>query len=131
MAWVVPTTTADDRDRIVGAGGDERVHAIAYEWLERFRTVRLFAYRLPAASFVPLGEPEPYAVVSTRPVAPLGPPEPVGSQFDLHANARIQLRILDNLWPSGGRYSAAPWDTARYGCTTPSRLGRTDPSLGG
>jgi hypothetical protein len=31
-------------------------------------------------------------------VAPLGPPEPVGSLFGLHDEAGIQVRVLPNLW---------------------------------
>src|SRR5262245_26868400 len=46
MAWVGPATTAADRDRILGAGCGERVHAIEYDWLSALQTVKLFAYRL-------------------------------------------------------------------------------------
>ncbi len=64
MAWVVPGTTVGDRERILGPGGGVRVHAIEYGWLERLRTVSLFAYRFPAAQFRPFGDA---AYVSTRP----------------------------------------------------------------
>lgn len=97
MAWVGPDTTDADRDRILGPGGGTRVHAIEHAWLERLRTVRLFAYRLPAAAFRPV-EPDGYAQVATEPVVPLGPPEPVGDLLALHAEAGIQLRLLTNLW---------------------------------
>ncbi|WP_341874248.1 DUF6886 family protein [Micromonospora orduensis] len=40
-----------DRDRVIGAGCGERVHAIEYGWLEAMRGARLFAYRLPADRF--------------------------------------------------------------------------------
>jgi hypothetical protein len=99
MAWVRPSTTAADRDRILGAGCGQRVHAIEYGWLAAMRAVRLYAYRLPAAGFRPIGKGRPYAQVSVEPVAPLGPPEPVGDLLDHHAAAGIQLRVLDNLWP--------------------------------
>lgn len=98
MAWVTPGTTAADRDRIVGAGCGDRVHAIEYRWLEALRTVRLYAYRLPAGPFSPIGDPVPNAHVATVPVLPLGPPEPVGDLLRLHAEAGIQLRVLGNLW---------------------------------
>lgn len=75
------------------------MHAVEYGWLEAIRTVRLFAYRLPADPFRPLGEPVAHAVVATAPVEPLGPPEPVGDLFTLHEAAGIQLRVLPNLWP--------------------------------
>lgn len=112
MAWVVPGTTAEDRDRIVGAGCGERVHAVEYAWLEAIRTARVFAYRLPAAPFRPIGEPAHHAHVAVEPVVPLGPPEPVGDLLTLHAEAGIQLRVLANLWPF--------WDAV-----TASTLGRS------
>ncbi|MGC4879509.1 DUF6886 family protein [Micromonospora sp. DT43] len=99
MAWVLPTTSRTDRERIVGAGCGERVHAIEYGWLEAMRTVRLFAYRLPADRFRPFGAPQSHALVAVEPVTPLGPPEPVGDLLRCHAEAGIQLRVLDNLWP--------------------------------
>ncbi|HEX4703540.1 MAG TPA: hypothetical protein VH352_15540, partial [Pseudonocardiaceae bacterium] len=99
MAWRTPSTTDVDRERIIGPGGGERVHAIEYGWLDALRTVALFAYRLPAACFVPFGTPVPSAHVATAPVEPLGPAEPVGDLLALHDEAGIQLRVLDNLWP--------------------------------
>jgi hypothetical protein len=98
MAWVTPTTSRDDRERVLGPGGGSRVHAVEYEWLDRIARVELFAYRLPAEPFEPLGEPTPYAFVSTRTVEPLGPPAPVGNLLVRHAAAGIQLRVLNNLW---------------------------------
>jgi hypothetical protein len=98
MAWVGPKTTAVDRDRIIGAGCGTRVHAIEYDWLEHIQTVELYAYRLAAAPFRPIGEPEPHAVVATVTVEPLGPPEPVRELLALHQSAGIQVRLLDNLW---------------------------------
>lgn len=98
LAWVGATTSEEDRASIIGAGCGDRVHAIEYGWLEAMRTVRLFAYRLPAGPFRPFGTPEPSAHVAVEPVEPLGPPEPVGDLLACHAEAGIQLRILDNLW---------------------------------
>ena len=98
MAWDGPDTTPNDRDRFLGPGGGERVHAVEYAWLERIRTVRLYVYRLPASRFRPIGEPTAYAMVAEEPVTPLGPPEPVGDLFAAHAEAGIQLRVLPNLW---------------------------------
>jgi hypothetical protein len=95
MAWTSPATLDLDRDRIIGAGGGERVHAIEYGWLDALRTTTLFAYRFDADRFRPLGEA---ALVSTEPVTPLGPPEPVGDLLARHAEAGIQLRVLPNLW---------------------------------
>jgi hypothetical protein len=99
MAWAEPGTTPADRDAILGRGGGVRVHAIEYRWLDRLRTVRLYAYRLPAEQFAPIGEPVPHALVATVPVVPLGPPVPAGDLLALREDAGIQLRVLPNLWP--------------------------------
>ncbi|MEV0250679.1 DUF6886 family protein [Nocardia sp. NPDC050712] len=97
MAWTTPATASHDRARILG--GRDRVHAIEDSWLTALRSVRLFAYRLPAPHFRPIGDPEPFALVSATAVAPLGPPEPVGDLLRLHERAGIQLRPLPSLWP--------------------------------
>jgi hypothetical protein len=99
MAWTVAATSEADRDRIIGPGGGERVHAVEYRWLDALRTVRLYAYRLPADDFLPFGSPSAPAQVSTRPVRPLGSAELVGDLFALHETTGIQLRVLPNLWP--------------------------------
>jgi hypothetical protein len=98
MAWALPETTDADRLSILGPGGGSRVHAVEYRWLEAIRRARLYAYRLPADRFRAVGDAE-HAMVATAPVAPLGPPEPVGDLFALHDEAGIQLRLLPNLWP--------------------------------
>ena len=100
MAWVRDRTTAADRDRIIGAGCGERIHAIEYAWLPTMRTAMLYAYRFADDPFRYVSSPdaEPHALVATEPVTPLGPPEPVGNLIDCHAAAGIQLRLLDNLW---------------------------------
>lgn len=106
MAWAGPRTTEEDAARIFGAGCGGRVHAIEYGWLKAVMDVRLFAYRLPADDFAPIGDP-PHAVVSKAPVVPLGPPEPVRDLFELHEEAGIQLRVLDNLWPFWNEVTAS------------------------
>ncbi|GAA3043067.1 hypothetical protein GCM10010464_03880 [Pseudonocardia yunnanensis] len=107
MAWARDGSTSSDVARIIGPYGGSRVHAVEYGWLERMRTVRLYAYRFPAAVFRPyaepepdrqFGEPEPSAHVTEVPVRPLGPPEPVGDLFTLHEEAGIELRVLPTLW---------------------------------
>jgi hypothetical protein len=107
LTWPTASSTGADVARIIGPSGARRVHAVEYAWLERMRTVRLFAYRLPAAPFRPFeepepergpGRPEPSAHVAEVPVRPLGPPERVGDLFALHEEAGIELRLLPRLW---------------------------------
>ena len=97
MAWTTPRTTTADAAHIIGPGAGSRVHAVEYAWLDRIRSVELFAYRLPAEPFTPLGEPEPHAHVATATVRPLGPPEPVGDLLALHEAAGIGLRVLPRI----------------------------------
>jgi uncharacterized protein DUF6886 len=108
LTWPTAGSTDSDVARIIGPSGAARLHAVEYAWLERMRSVRLYAYRLPARSFRPFpepeparlhGEPEPTAHVAEVPVRPLGPPERVGDLFALHEEAGIELRVLPRLWP--------------------------------
>ncbi|WP_127497990.1 DUF6886 family protein [Actinoplanes solisilvae] len=101
MAWVTDSTSDVDRERIVGAGCGVRVHAIEYRWFDAMRDTELYAYRLPAGAFRPIASPgaSPHAMVATEAVEPLGPAEPVGDLLTCHAEAGIQFRLLDNLWP--------------------------------
>lgn len=99
MAWATSTTTEQDRLAVLGPSAT-RVHMIEYGWLPAMQSVRLWAYRFDAADFAPHGDdPNPAAHVATRPVRPLGPPEPVTDLLALHAEAGIELRVVDSLWP--------------------------------
>jgi hypothetical protein len=97
MAWAGAGTTEADRERVLGPGGGERVHAIEYDWVRRFLSAELYAYRFAADAFHPFGGPVPHAFVATRTVTPLGPAEPVDDLLSLHRDAGIQLRVLDDL----------------------------------
>jgi hypothetical protein len=106
MAWVTSHTTDEDRERILGPGGGERVHAVEYCWLEAIRTVELYAYRFDAADFHSLGL-DAHALVCEHEVRPLGPAEPVGDLLELHEDAGIQLRVLPELWTFWGAVTAS------------------------
>jgi hypothetical protein len=77
MAWVLPSTTAGDRDLVFGPGINQRVHTVEFGWLDAIIRCELFVYRLPADRFVPVEGDAPHAVVSVEQVRPAGPPEPV------------------------------------------------------
>jgi hypothetical protein len=101
MAWVRDGTTPADRDRIIGAGCGDRVHAIEYAWLDAMLSTELYAYRFADDRFEPITAPgaQPHAWVATDTVTPLAPPEPVGNLLECHATAGIQLRLLADVWP--------------------------------
>ena len=69
---------AEDRERVLGPGGGERVHAIEHAWVAAMSTVRLYAYRFDARDFTPHGSPVVTAMVATTEVVPLGPARPGG-----------------------------------------------------
>ena len=99
MAWVTPGTTDADRLRILGPH-THRVHLIEYSWLRRLQTTRVFAYRFDAAEFRAYGDGAgPHAFVADHAVRALGPAEPVGDLLTLHAEAGIELRLAQTLWP--------------------------------
>ncbi|MFD4676685.1 DUF6886 family protein [Lentzea sp. NPDC058450] len=106
--WAVNADRAPDYwfprqcPRVMTWTPESRVHAVEYGWLERMRTVELFAYRFDAGAFRPFGEEGEgggHAHVATETVVPLGPAERVGDLFALHEEAGIELRVLANLWP--------------------------------
>jgi hypothetical protein len=93
--WAGPGTTPEDADRLLG--GAARVHAVEGAWLDRIRDAEVVAYRLPQESFAPHPEVGGYWL-SREGVAPLELVE-LGDLLSLHAQARIELRIVDSLWP--------------------------------
>ena len=95
MAWSVASTTAEDRLSVLGPSAS-RVHMIEYGWLGRMQSTQVFAYRFRADEFRRFGDS---AWVSSRPVQPLGPAEPVGDLLALHEEAGIELRLTDDLAP--------------------------------
>lgn len=99
MAWLAPSTTEADRDRILGPT-NSRVHLVEYTWLQRIQAARVFAYRFDATEFEPYGAPDdPHAFVARHAVRPLGPPEPIGDLMELHEQAGIEFRLAPSLWP--------------------------------
>jgi hypothetical protein len=93
--WAGPETTDLDVDRLLSGDRTREVHAIQADWLDAFRAARLWAYRLPPESFEPREDPRFYF---TSPIAvePLERQE-LGDLFALHAEARIELRIVPDL----------------------------------
>ncbi|HUB42701.1 MAG TPA: hypothetical protein VMA72_27935 [Streptosporangiaceae bacterium] len=109
--WPVSTTTPADRDGFFGHSAATRIHVIEASWLDRVQSCRLYAYRLPAASF------RPHEVggywVSTTPVEAIEQVA-IDDLISRHARARIELRITPSIWPFWRRVTSS---TVEYsGC---------------
>lgn len=94
--WPVSATTAEDRERFFGQTNSGRVHVIEAGWLDRLRSCRLYAYRLPAETFRP-HQVGGYWVADT----PVDAIERISIDDPLrrHADALIELRITPSIWP--------------------------------
>ena len=74
------------------------MHAMETVWLERMRACRMYVYRFDPAPFGTQNMEAGY--YSTREtITPLSV-EPAGDLLELHAGAGIELRIVENLWPT-------------------------------
>lgn len=93
--WCAGDETSDeDVARWLDGDRDRRVAVIETGWLERMRSVELYAYRLPAETF----EPWDKFFVSRQTVVPLGLVE-LGDLLARHADAGNELRIAPALYP--------------------------------
>lgn len=88
--WAKPETTDLDAELL---GGSARVHIVEPGWVEPMRTTRVYAYRLPEASFAEDLDVGGYWL-SRETVA-------------RHAAAGIELRAVDDLWPTWNRVVAS------------------------
>lgn len=75
--------------------GSRRVHAIQWEWFDRFVTCELYVYRFDATPF--RKNPGGGGWITSETIQPLAV-EPVGPLLDKHHDARIELRLVDDLW---------------------------------
>jgi hypothetical protein len=87
-------TTDTDVDRWLDGDRGRRGSLIECDWLERFRSARVYAYRLPPDTF----EPWDKFFVSRETVVPLEVVE-LGDLLARHAEAGNELRIAPSLYP--------------------------------
>jgi Family of unknown function (DUF6886) len=100
--WATPSTTLHDSELL---GESTRVHVVETGWLERMRSARVVAYRLPAATFAPDPEVGGYWL-SRAPVVPVDVVE-LGELVTRHEQSDIELRVVPNLWPLWNRVVAS------------------------
>jgi hypothetical protein len=94
--WAVSATSAEDVGRFLGGDRPRRVHVVEPAWLERMRTTRVVAYRLPDETF----ERWDRFWISREPVEPVELVE-LGDLVERHESAGILLRTdpdLIRLW---------------------------------
>ncbi len=103
--WPVSTTTRDDRERFFGQTSATRIHVIENAWLERVRTCRLFAYRLPRQAFWPHEEVGGYWIADEQ-VDAIDRVD-AGDLLGRHAAAGIELRVTPSIWPFWRRVIAS------------------------
>jgi len=103
--WPGAATTAADRERFFGQTATGRVHVMESAWLDRLRACRLYAYRLPAASFTRHDEVSGYWTSRE----PVDARERVscGDLLARHAEAGIELRVTPSIWPFWHRVIAS------------------------
>jgi uncharacterized protein DUF6886 len=93
--WAESETTDGDVERFLGGDRARRVHVVEPAWLERMRTRRVLAYRMPEETFV---EDDDRFWISAEPVVPLEVVE-LGDLVERHEAAGIVLDTEDDLIP--------------------------------
>jgi hypothetical protein len=96
--WATSETTAEDAALLAGAS---RVHLVENQWTHALRTTRVVAYRLREETFAPDPEVGGYWL-SREPVEPVDVVE-LGDLVLRHARSGIELRAVENLWPTWNR----------------------------
>lgn len=85
-----------------------RLHAIETAWLDRMLTTQLYRYDFDASNFAPWPDASGQWV-SDHAVEPIAV-SAVGNLVDAHVEARIELRLVPNLWPLVELVNGGPWD---------------------
>jgi hypothetical protein len=90
--WAVSPTSDEDVAQFLGGDRSQRVHVVEPAWLERMRTTRVVAYRLPEETF----ERYDRFWISRHAVEPLELVE-LGDLVERHEDAGIALRAEPDL----------------------------------
>ncbi len=100
--WATTVTTASDAELL---GRSTRVHVVEEQWVERMRSTRVVAYRLPEHTFAPDPEVGGYWL-SREAVTPVELVE-LGDLVARHETAEIELRAVPSIWPLWNRVAAS------------------------
>lgn len=103
--WATSATSDDDVDELLAGEPARRVHVVEPEWLNALRTIRVYAYRLPNATF----ERWDRFWISREPVEPLELVE-LGDLVRRHEDADIALETNDDLLALWERVVASTLD---------------------
>jgi hypothetical protein len=94
--YVLPTTTAADRARLLCGTNARFVIAIESAWWHAVRSARLYLYELPAAPFVQIDQGAAY-YIAREPIYPLAV-EPIDDLLTVLLARDVELRIMPSLW---------------------------------
>ena len=100
LVWAVDAAYAwlywfpRDCPRVCWSEGERHIAAIESAWLERMRSTRVYAYKLPPETF----EPWDKFFISRETVVPLELVE-LGDLVERHAAAGIDLSVQPSLYP--------------------------------
>ena len=97
-AWVTESTTEEDRVRFLGHSTARRLHVMETAWAEQMTACQLYAYRLPTEAFEPIDDEAAGYWLSRETVEAIERLE-VGNLIRRHAEAGIELRITQDIWP--------------------------------
>lgn len=100
--WATRASTPVDTALL---GGSHRVHVVEESWIERMRSARVVAYRLPEQTFVRDPEVGGYWL-SRETVAPVEMLE-LGDLVARHEAAGIELRAVPSIWPIWDRVATS------------------------
>jgi hypothetical protein len=94
--YALPESDPADVERLLGPTSARYVVAVEALWLPRIRSVRLYLYEMPPATFVPI-DPGAGHHISRESLSPLGIVE-VPDALAALLERDVELRVTPSLW---------------------------------
>jgi hypothetical protein len=85
-----------------------RLHVMEFAWLKAMESTALYRYDFDASEFEPWADASGQWISHTR-VQPIGC-GPVGDLLERHRAARIELRLVDSLFPTAEMAASDLWE---------------------